>query len=318
MVSKKDINQNKKYDEYLKHFDDVLKKTNSEIAPWQIVPSANRKLASKHVMGTSIEIIEDGIKRIKERREEDKTYRHQPTKIEKSIEDFDLSSSLNDEDYRMVIDDLKDRAGVLAFALAKANVPTVMVFEGMDAAGKGGAIRRLIDQMDARLYDINPTSAPSDLEKEHHYLWRFYNNFPRDGHIAIFDRSWYGRVMVERVEGFATEAEWSRAYAEIRNMEEELLDDGMLLMKFFLLISKDEQERRFKARQINKPYKITDEDWRNREKWDVYVEAIDEMIAQTSTETVPWIIVSSEDKRYARVQVLETFIREAEKILEKK
>lgn len=318
LVSKKDINQNKKYDEYLKHFDDVLKKTNSEIAPWQIVPSANRKLASKHVMGTSIEIIEDGIKRIKERREEDKTYRHQPTKIEKSIEDFDLSSSLNDEDYRMVIDDLKDRAGVLAFALAKANVPTVMVFEGMDAAGKGGAIRRLIDQMDARLYDINPTSAPSDLEKEHHYLWRFYNNFPRDGHIAIFDRSWYGRVMVERVEGFATEAEWSRAYAEIRNMEEELLDDGMLLMKFFLLISKDEQERRFKARQINKPYKITDEDWRNREKWDVYVEAIDEMIAQTSTETVPWIIVSSEDKRYARVQVLETFIREAEKILEKK
>ncbi|MGB4609537.1 MAG: hypothetical protein ACOX3H_04010 [Saccharofermentanales bacterium] len=317
LVSKKDIMQNKKYDEYLRHFDDVLKKTDSEIAPWQIVPSANRKLASKHIMGTSAEIIKEEIKRIMKRREEEKQYKHQPVKIEKSIEDFDLSSTISEEDYRNVIDELKDRAGALAFALAKANIPTVMVFEGMDAAGKGGAIRRLIDQMDARLYDINPTSAPSDLEKDHHYLWRFYNNFPRDGHIAIFDRSWYGRVMVERVEGFATEAEWSRAYTEIRNMEEELYDDGMLLLKFFLVISKDEQKRRFEARQINKPYKITDEDWRNREKWDVYVEAIDEMIAQTSTEIAPWTVVSSEDKKHARVKVLETFIREAEKILEK-
>lgn len=315
LVTKKDLEQNENYEEYFKHFDDVLYKTNFDIAPWLIVPSANRKLASKHVMGTSIEIIKEGIKRIYKTREEEKKYKHQPVKIENSIKDFDLSSSISSEEYTEVIDDLQDHAGALAFALARENIPTVIVFEGMDAAGKGGAIRRLIHQMDARLYDINPTSAPSDLEKEHHYLWRFYNNFPRDGHIAIFDRSWYGRVMVERIEGFATEAEWSRAYTEIRNMEEELLDDGMLLMKFFLLISKDEQERRFKARQINKPYKITDEDWRNREKWDVYVEAIDEMIAQTSTEAAPWTIVSSEDKKHARVQVLETFIREAEKIL---
>ena len=316
LVSKKDLEQNENYEEYYKHFAELLKKTNFAISPWHIVPSADRIMASKHVMGTSINIINDEIKRIKQTREAEKKYKHPYFKAEKSIEDFDLTSSLNKDEYKRVIDDLQARAGALAFALAKANIPTVMVFEGMDAAGKGGAIKRLIYQMDARLYHINPTSAPSDLEKDHHYLWRFYNNFPRDGHIAIFDRSWYGRVMVERVEGFATEAEWSRAYGEIRNMEEELLDDGMLVMKFFLVISKDEQKRRFEARQINKPYKITDEDWSNREKWDVYVEAIDEMIAKTSTEKAPWTIVSSEDKKHARVKVLETFIQEAERILE--
>lgn len=317
LVSSEDINQNKEYDKYLEHFNSIINQTDFSWAPWNVVSSEDRKLAAKEILGKSIEYIKRNIERIRQKREYEKTWKAPSFNAKKTVEDFDLSKKLEKDEYKDIKDKLQDEAGELAYALHTLNVPVVMVFEGMDAAGKGGAISRLIKNIDARSYKINPTSAPSDLEKDHHYLWRFYNNFPRAGEIAIFDRSWYGRVMVERVEGFANDIEWTRAYREINNMEKELIDSGSIVLKFFLLISKDEQEKRFKEREEEKPYKITDEDWRNRKRWDDYVLAIDEMIYNTNTSYAPWTLVSSEDKRYARIQVLKEFNKRAkEKIKE--
>ena len=186
----------------------------------------------------------------------------------------------------------------------------VVVFEGHDAAGKGGAIRRVTMALDPRQLRIYPVAAPTDEEKARPYLWRFWRHVPRQGRIAIFDRSWYGRVLVERVEGFASPAEWGRAYGEINDFEEELAQAGVIVTKFWLAISKDEQLRRFEARADTeyKQFKITDEDWRNREKWDLYHDAIGEMIDRTSTPTAPWTIVEAQDKRWARVKVVETLV----------
>ena len=176
-------------------------------------------------------------------------------------------------------------------------------------------IRRLTSRLDPRGYQVNPTAAPNDLEKVHHYLWRFWNHMPKAGHIAVFDRTWYGRVMVERIEGFCTETEWKRAYQEINEMESHLANDGAVVLKFWLHIDKDEQERRFRDRENNpaKRWKITDEDWRNRSKWDQYEEAVNEMLVRTSTTWAPWIVVEGNDKRYARIRVLETVVEALER-----
>ncbi len=186
-------------------------------------------------------------------------------------------------------------------------VSSVVVFEGWDAAGKGGAIRRLTGAMDAADYRVVSIAAPTDEEKAHHYLWRFWRQLPRAGRMLIFDRSWYGRVLVERVEGFAREDEWRRAYAEINDFEEQLVEHGIPVFKFWLHIDPDEQLRRLEARAHTpyKKYKLTDEDYRNREKWPAYTVAVNEMVARTSTEIAPWHLVPANDKRHARVAVLE-------------
>jgi AMP-polyphosphate phosphotransferase len=180
------------------------------------------------------------------------------------------------------------------------------LFEGWDAAGKGGAIRRVTSALDPRCYRVVPIAAPTDEERAHHYRWRFWRHLSRAGRVTIFDRSWYGRVLVERVDNLATEAQWSRAYAEIENFEEELTGHGTILVKYWLHITKDEQERRFKerARSPYKSWKLTDEDWRNREKWDAYELAVNDMVARTSTRLAPWHLVPANDKHGARVQVL--------------
>ncbi|MFO7809717.1 polyphosphate:AMP phosphotransferase [Guyparkeria sp.] len=184
--------------------------------------------------------------------------------------------------------------------------PVVVVFEGWDAAGKGGAIRRLTEALDARLYRVIPIAAPTDEEADHHYLWRFWRQVPRDGYWSIFDRSWYGRVLVERVEGFAPQPDWARAYHEINTFEEQLADHGVILLKFWLNITPQEQLRRFEARQQTpyKKHKITADDWRNRDKWDNYKAAVNEMVIRTSTEYAPWHIIPANDKRYARIEVM--------------
>ncbi|MFO8156240.1 MAG: polyphosphate:AMP phosphotransferase, partial [Thiohalospira sp.] len=183
-------------------------------------------------------------------------------------------------------------------------------FEGWDAAGKGSAIRRVTGAMDARLYRVLSIAAPTDEEKAHHYLWRFWRQVPRDGYVTIYDRSWYGRVLVERVEGFATDQEWMRAYAEINRFEEQLAEHGTTVLKFWLHIRPEEQLRRFREREETpwKKHKITDEDWRNREKWPAYQAAVEDMVGRTSTSHAPWTLVAGEDKRVARIQVLDTFI----------
>jgi polyphosphate:AMP phosphotransferase len=191
---------------------------------------------------------------------------------------------------------------------ASEGVSTILVFEGADAAGKGGAIRRVTAALDARHYQVIPIGAPSDEERSHHYLWRFWRHLPRGGRVTIFDRSWYGRVLVERVERLASEPEWRRAYAEINQFEDQLIDHGIVLLKFWIHVTRDEQLRRFRARQKSpfKSWKITAEDWRNRRQWRPYEEAVNEMVERTSTRDAPWTLVPGNDKHYARVMVLKT------------
>jgi AMP-polyphosphate phosphotransferase len=187
----------------------------------------------------------------------------------------------------------------------------VVVFEGCDAAGKGGTIRRVTGALDARSYRIVPIAAPSQEERAYPYLWRFWRELPRHGQITIFDRSWYGRVMVERIEGFCSEYDWKRAYGEINDFEEQLHNAGVVVVKFWLQISKAEQLRRFRAREQTpfKRFKICSEDWRNRRKWDAYQIAVGDMVARTSTDIAPWTLVAAEDKSHARIQVLQTLCR---------
>ena len=221
------------------------------------------------------------------------------------------------EVYKKRLNELQNRLALLHSEIYQKRIPVVIAFEGWDAGGKGGAIKRLTEYLDPRGYEVIPTAAPNDIEKAHHYLWRFWEAMPKAGHIAIFDRTWYGRVMVERIEKLCSEDEWKRAYKEINEMETHLANFGAVVLKFWLHIDKDEQERRFNERMNTpeKQWKITDEDWRNREKWPQYEIAVDEMILRTSTNYAPWIIVEGNNKYYARIKVLETVVEALEKRL---
>ena len=211
--------------------------------------------------------------------------------------------------YRSQLDRYQAQLSRLTRKAHEKGVSSVLVFEGWDAAGKGGVVRRVTAAMNPENYHVIPIGAPTEEEKAHHYLWRFWRHEPRNGEVTIFDRSWYGRVLVERIEGFASEGEWRRAYGEINDFEAQLHEHGVLLLKFWLHIDPDEQLRRFRARQQTeyKKYKITDEDFRNRRKWDQYALAVDDMVARTSPKYAPWHLVASNDKRRARVEVLRTY-----------
>jgi polyphosphate kinase 2 (PPK2 family) len=205
----------------------------------------------------------------------------------------------------------------LTWAAHQKKRSSVFVFEGWDAAGKGGCIRRITQAMDARLYQVISTAAPTDEERAHHYLWRFWRHIPRAGLVTVYDRSWYGRVLVERVENFAKESEWKRAYLEINSFEEQLVNHGTIMLKFWIHISPEEQLRRFKEREViaYKQHKITDEDWRNRDKWEAYTLAVNDMVARTSTTLAPWVLVSGEDKGFGRIEVLKTVCNRLEEAL---
>lgn len=200
----------------------------------------------------------------------------------------------------------------------KKGIPSIFIFEGWDAAGKGGVIRRITERLEPRGYVVHSIAAPDEHEKQYHYFRRFWKSLPKNGHLSIFDRSWYGRVLVERVEGFAVEEEWNRAYQEINAIEQMLVNDNYLMMKFWLNISKEEQYRRFEERKNNpfKTWKLTNEDWRNREKWDDYEIAVEEMIQKTSTKIAPWYLIDGNDKWTARVTVMDTIITQMEAILQ--
>jgi polyphosphate kinase 2 (PPK2 family) len=226
------------------------------------------------------------------------------------LSQVNLTLTLTDEEYNRQLVRYQVALGQLGYQVYVQKRPVVMVFEGWDAAGKGGAIKRLTERLDPRGYAVYPIAAPAGEDKTHHYLYRFWRRLPERGQIAIFDRSWYGRVMVERIEGFCTEAEWKRAYREINQFERQLSDFGTILFKFWLHIGKNEQVRRFDERAGTpyKAWKLTDEDWRNREKWDLYEAAVEEMLLKTSTLTAPWTIVEGTDKYWARVKVLRTVV----------
>lgn len=320
-VTEADWKRNKEYSEYLKINEEMLEKTDTDYAPWVIVEAMDKNYAA-------LKIISSVTARLEKELEKKAALTKSEKKAAKAVDKYksgvlsgvDLSKALSNKEYKQKLDSLQKKMEILHSELYRLRIPVVICFEGWDAGGKGGAIKRLTSHMDPRGYQVNPTASPNDTEKAHHYLWRFWNNMPKAGHIAIFDRTWYGRVMVERIEGFCSEAEWKRAYQEINEMEEHLANSGCIVLKFWLHIDKDEQEKRFKERMENpaKQWKITDEDWRNREKWDEYEKAVDEMLVRTSTTYAPWEIVEANSKYYARVKVLKTVVEAMEKEIEKR
>jgi polyphosphate kinase 2 (PPK2 family) len=221
-----------------------------------------------------------------------------------------VSLDLNEQEYEKQLIYYQVGLFRLAYQVYVQQRPVIIVFEGWDAAGKGGAIRRVTEKLDPRGFVVYPIAAPKGDEATHHYLWRFWNRLPEAGQIAIFDRSWYGRVMVERIEGFCNEAAWKRAYREINYFERQLVDFGTILFKFWLHISPDEQLYRFESRDGDKrrSWKLTDEDWRNREKWGLYEAAVNEMLLKTSTLSAPWTVVEANSKAYARIKILRTLV----------
>ena len=236
------------------------------------------------------------------------------------LSSLDMSLQLPKPDYKKQLQKCQARLNQLHRKALKKKISTILLFEGPDAAGKGGAIRRITAALDARHYQVLPIAAPTDEERAHHYLWRFWRHLSRAGRINIFDRSWYGRVLVERVEGFAAENEWKRAFAEINEFEEQLTEHGILLLKYWVHISKDEQLERFKAREQtpHKRWKLTEEDWRNRERWDDYERAVNDIVEHTSTHTAPWVLVEGNDKRFSRIKVISTFCDRLEAMLDSK
>lgn len=317
-VTQGDKERNVRYDEYAAMMEDMLFKTDTEYAPWTIIESMDKRFATVKIYTTVINAMADRIEKVRrEQADREKAGQTVPCEGEEMKElqvsilsKADLSLQYTREEYKKKLDKLQKKMEKLHGELYRRRIPVVLGFEGWDAGGKGGAIKRLTERMDARGYVVNPTASPNDIEKAHHYLWRFWRAMPKDGHVAIFDRTWYGRVMVERIEGFCTTKEWKRAYKEINDMEKDLYNAGAIVIKFWMHIDKDEQERRFKERQENpeKQWKITDEDWRNREKWDQYEDAVNEMLMRTSTDYAPWVVVEGNDKYYARIKVLKTVV----------
>ncbi len=230
------------------------------------------------------------------------------------LSELDLTLSLPEKDYKDELAQWQGRLSELIRDERFKNRSLVVAFEGADAAGKGGAIRRIAAALDARQYQVTPVAAPTEEEKAQPHLWRFWRHLPRHGQVAIFDRTWYGRVLVERVEGFCAENDWMRAYTEINDFEHEMIDAGVIVVKFWLQISQEEQLRRFQEREkIDfKRFKITQEDWRNREKWDDYQMAICDMVERTSTGNARWTLVEANDKNYARVKILRTLCERLE------
>ena len=307
-VSDADLQENKHYDKYLAVYDKYLKDTDRSQAPWYIIDASNRKWAELQVLSYLNLGIETAMKN--QSLAVPILQNTFPLKHMPLLSEVALDKSLTDEEYKERLDELQAELHDLHNKLYRKKIPVVIAYEGWDAAGKGGNIKRITGALDPRGYTVHPIASPEPHEKARHYLWRFWNRLPKTGHIAIFDRTWYGRVMVERLEGFCSENDWQRAYNEMNEFEKELADWGAVVIKFWVQIDNQTQLDRFTDRQNTpeKQWKITDEDWRNRDKWDLYEEAVNEMLQKTSTTYAPWYILESVDKKYARIKALEIVI----------
>ncbi len=323
-VSEGDLKRNKKFGKYQEMNEEMLTRTDTEYAPWNVVEAVDRRFATAKIYAIVAQILAEKVEEAKRRTGGRTTAAGCKSDLKKDthfrdsvLGKADLSLTYTKEEYKERLEVLQKKMEKLHGELYRRRIPVVLGFEGWDAGGKGGAIKRLTEKMDPRGYVVHPTASPNDIEKAHHYLWRFWVDMPKAGHVTIFDRTWYGRVMVERIEGFCSKQEWQRAFKEMNDMEKDLTDAGAIVLKFWMQIDKDEQARRFKARQENpeKQWKITDEDWRNREKWEQYEEAVNEMLIRTSTPNAPWIVVEGNCKYYARIKVLETVVRAIEERL---
>lgn len=305
-VSKLDWQYHKTYDAFVNSASQALRRTSSGPAPWHIIEAWDARYRHLTVAETLLGAINA---RLAEPAPEPPKGEPLPVPAPRNvISALDLSLAVPEPEYRHELERRQIAIGRLARDLRGSGRSVVAVFEGTDAAGKGGSIRRLTQALDARFYEVVSIAAPSDEERARPYLWRFWRRLPQQGHFAIFDRSWYGRVLVERLEGFCAPADWRRAFGEINAFEEQLVDAGCVVLKFWLTTSAEEQLRRFQEREAMgyKHYKITPEDWRNREKWGAYQAAAAEMIERTSTEIAPWTLVEAEDKLHARLKVLRT------------
>ena len=320
-VTKDDYRHHRQYDQYLEATEEMLARTDTGFAPWTVVEAHDRRYATVKVFNTVLETLTRRIDGVERKKEEEVRVGSSPLQgvntTSSVLDKTDLTKRLNRDEYVKALKEYQNLIYGLEHEVYLKRVPVVIVYQGWDAAGKGGNIKRLVQKMDPRGYEVITVAAPNDVEKAHHYLWRFWVSLPKAGQIAIFDRSWYGRVLVERVEGFCREAEWKRAYREINEMEEQWVDFGTVLVKFWLHIDKEEQLRRFEERQNtpHKQWKISTEDWRNREKWDQYKEAVDEMLFRTSTPYAPWTVIESNSKWYARIKVLKTVVKEVQNAL---
>jgi polyphosphate:AMP phosphotransferase len=299
----------------------TLRSTDTGASPWHLVEADDGRFRD---MSVAMALQESMERRLKQQIITD-VHVEMPEPVTPSgehaltiLDKVDLDAALTEKEYREKLKHYQHRIHELSWKAFLSHRSTVLVFEGWDAAGKGGVIRRLISPVDARLYRVISVAAPTDEELAHHYLWRFWRQVPRSGYMTLYDRSWYGRVLVERVEGFASPDEWRSAYLQINHFEEQLTDHGIILQKFWLHISPEEQLRRFKDREKTpwKKHKITDEDWRNREKWDDYRAAVNDMIGHTSTSNAPWHLIPANNKLYARIRVLKTVCKAMEKALE--
>jgi polyphosphate:AMP phosphotransferase len=299
----------------------VIRQSDRGIAPWYLIEAQDKRYRDLTVGKTLLQAIRA---RLNQPLPMEPAPTADPLELPRTdsaqttlLDQLDLSRSLPRDEYKTKLKALQQEVNELAWRAYKQKRSTVLVFEGVDAGGKGGAIRRITNAIDARLYRTIPVAAPTDEEKARHYLWRFWRHIPRAGNMIIYDRSWYGRVLVERVEGFAGESEWRRAYSEINEFEEQLVENGAILLKFWLQVSQEEQLRRFQDRENTpyKQYKMTDVAWRNREKWPLYKDAVNEMVARTSTEYAPWILVEGDDKPFARVKVLESVCEQMRRAL---
>ncbi|MBR6115316.1 MAG: polyphosphate:AMP phosphotransferase [Oscillospiraceae bacterium] len=303
-VTGDDLWQHQEYERFEKTYDKFMEKT-GEFCPWHIIETEK----SGRAQLDALRAVTDTIGRALEngRYVGKPTHRKFPLLGGPSQKDADLTAAISPEDYKTELKRLQKKLSELHNQIYRKRIPVVICYEGWDAAGKGGNIRRIAYPLDPRGFDVIPIASPTPGELARHFLWRFWTKLPRSGHVTIFDRTWYGRVMVERIEGFCSEDDWKRAYGEINEFEKELTDWGTVVLKFWIHIDPDTQLERFNARQNTpeKQWKITDEDWRNREKWPQYEQAVEEMLQKTSTEYAPWYIIESVDKKYARIRTLQ-------------
>ena len=309
------------YDRYRAVAEHVLRRTSTGIAPWVIVDGTDPQYRAVHVGRTLLDRLQRRVEHVRKGYRPRQTAAPLPMAPDERnlLNSLVLRQEMDKKDYDEHLEKLQGRLAMAVRSEAFAKRSLVLVFEGMDAAGKGGAIRRVTEALDARQYHVVPIGAPTDEERAQPYLWRFWRRLPRRGKVTIFDRSWYGRVLVERVEGFCSEADWMRAYAEINDFEDQLVSAGAIVVKLWLSVSDEEQLRRFKEREAQsfKRYKITPDDWRNREKWPLYEPAVCDMIDRTSTENAGWTLVEADNKYYARVKILRVLVDKLESALAK-
>lgn len=309
-ISEHDLQQNRQYEQNINDFDEYLQATHLPYAPWQVIDSSHRKQSDIDCLTALCSCIEAAL----EQKQAGVPLGAQESSAQKSfplikmplLDEVALNQEMSRKEYKKQLKFYQKKLRKLHNQIYRWKIPVILAYEGWDAAGKGGNIKRITSALDPRGYKVIPVAAPKPYELARHYLWRFWQNLPKKGHIVIFDRTWYGRVMVERLEGFCTESDWKRAYTEMNEFEEQLTDWGAIVLKFWIQIDKDTQFKRFEERQNTpeKQWKITDEDWRNREKWDEYEQAVNEMLQKTSTSYAPWHIIESNCKYYARIKAL--------------